>query len=74
MIMLSLPDGHERVFLDAKAFVTPYSCSTLNLSSCHLKWENCFTSTFLMFSFQFTQLLPQVLNKGSHREGKVKFF
>ena len=61
--MLSLPDGHERVFLDAKAFAASYSRSALNLSPCHLKWEKCFTFTFLMFSLKYnTQLLPQVFN------------
>ena len=70
IIMLSLPDGHERVFLDAKAFVTSYSRSALNLSPCHLKREKCFTFTFtfLMFSLKCnTQLLPQVLNKVTTR-------
>ena len=62
--MLSLPDGHKRVFFDAKAFAASYSCSALNLSPCHLKWEKCFTFTFLIFSLKCnTQLLPQVKDK-----------
>ena len=64
--MLSLPDGHKRVFLNAEAFLTSYSCSALNLRLCHLKQEKCFTFTFtfLIFSLKCnTQLLPQVKNK-----------